>query len=53
MVCGGSVYVVWVVYILVWFLDGLVCSVCRFEGLPPLGGGFVGVVGPWPPLYRV
>ena len=26
--------------------------VYRFEGLPPPGGGFVGLVKPWPPLYR-
>ena len=33
-------------YILVWFVGGLLCLVCHFEGLPPQGGGFVVVVLP-------
>ena len=44
MVCGGSVYCVLGEYIPVWCVDGLVCLVCRFEGLLPPGGGFLGVV---------
>jgi hypothetical protein len=31
-------------YNLVWFVVGLVCSVCHFGGLPLPGGGFVEVV---------
>jgi hypothetical protein len=34
------------VYILVWFVNGFVCLVCRVEGLSLPGGGFVGAVKP-------
>ena len=43
LVCGGSVCVVVGGYILVWFVVGLLYSVCHFGGLPPPSEGFVGV----------
>jgi hypothetical protein len=45
-ICGGLslVYGVMGGYIPVWFVDGLACVVCRFEGLSLQGGEFVGVV---------